>query len=470
MQQTQVLIDDAAVQELGAGFGGALLRPEDEGYDAARAIFNGMYDRRAALVARCTGVADVVAAVNFARDNGFEVAVKAGGHSVPGYASCDDGIVIDLSPMKGVFVDPEARTARAAGGVTWGEFDRETQAFGLATTGGRITTTGLGGLTLGSGSGWLERKFGFTVDNLLSAQVVTAAGEVVTASESENPELFWGLRGGGGNFGIVTSFEYRLHPLGPIVLGGLMGYPRERAPELLRAWSDHIQSAPEELGGGFAFLTAPPEEFVPAEARGRPICGVVVLYAGSVEEGEPVVQALKEALGPPAMDLVMPMPYLVVQQLLDAANPPGRPQYWKSDTLNEMSDGAIETLVEHANRIASPFSVVVLEAKGGAIARVPEDSMALIGRKPAFAFYGISQWEDGDDADAHIRWAREFGDAMEPHSGKDIALNFVMDEGNERVQAAFGPEKYARLVALKDEYDPGNLFSRNQNVKPSGPA
>jgi hypothetical protein len=254
------------------------------------------------------------------------------------------------------------------------------------------------------------------------------------------------------------------------VLGGLMGYPRERAHELLHAWSDHIQSAPEELGGGFAFLTAPPEEFVPAEARGRPICGVVVLYAGPVEEGEPVVQALKEALGPPAMDLVMPMPYLVVQQLLDAANPPGRPQYWKSDTLNEMSEGAIETLVEHANRIASPFSVVVLEAKGGAIARVPEDSMALIGRKPAFAFYGISQYEDGDDADAHIRWAREFGDAMEPHSGKDIALNFVMDEGNERVQAAFGPEKYTRLVALKDEYDPGNLFSRNQNVKPSGPA
>jgi hypothetical protein len=268
----------------------------------------------------------------------------------------------------------------------------------------------------------------------------------------------------------VTSFEYRLHPLGPIVVGGLLGYPRDGAKELLRAWSDFIQSAPDELGGGFAFLTAPPEEFVPEEVRGQPICGVIVLYAGSVEEGQPVVQELKDALGPPALDLAMPMPYLVVQQLLDAGNPPGRPQYWKSDTLKQMSDGAVETLVEHANRIASPFTVVVIEAKGGAIPRVPEDSMALIGRKAPFAFYGISQWEDPAAAEQHIGWARELGEAMEPYSGKDIALNFVMDEGNERVQAAFGTEKYARLVALKDEYDPQNLFRRNQNIKPSGTA
>ena len=410
----------------------------------------------------------MIAAVNFARERGLEVAVRGGGHSVPGYSSCDDGIVIDLSPMNAVFVDPGARTARAGGGATWGKFDRETQAFGLATTGGRITTTGIGGLTLGSGSGWLERKFGFTVDNLLSAQVVTAAGEVVTASGRENPELFWGLRGGGGNFGIVTSFEFRLHPLGPIVLGGLLGYPREQAPELLRAWADHLQDAPDELGSGFAFITAPPEEFVPEEVRGHPVCGVVVLYAGPVEEGEPVVQGLRDALGPPAMDLLMPMPYLVVQQLLDAGNPYGRPQYWKSDTLEEMSDGAVETLVEHANRVTSPFTVVVIEAKGGAIPRVPEDSMALIGRKAPFAFYGISQWEDPAEAEDHIRWARELGEAMEPYSAKGIPLNFVMDEGNERVQASFGPEKYTRLVALKDEYDPGNLFSRNQNIRPSG--
>jgi hypothetical protein len=467
MQATRVLIEETAVAEFSAGFAGTVIRPGDEGYDTARAVFNGMYDRRPALIARCGGVADVVAALGLARESGLEVAVRGGGHSVPGYSTCDDGIVIDLTPMKGVFVDPNVRSARAAGGVTWGEFDRETQAFGLATTGGRVTTTGIAGLTLGSGSGWAERKFGFTVDNLLSAQMVTADGRVVTASEQDNQELFWGLRGGGGNFGVVTSFEYQLHPLGPIVLGGLMAYPREQAPELLRAWSDYMQSAPDELNGGFAFLTAPPEEFVPEEVRMKPVCGVIVLYAGPVEEGEAVVQGLKEALGPPAMDLVMPMPYLVVQQLIDAGNPPGRPQYWKSDTLKEMSDGAIDTLVEHANRIRSPFTVIVLEAKGGAIPRVPEDSMALIGRSAPFAFYGISQWEDPAESDEHIRWARDFGDAMEPYSGKDIALNFVMDEGVERVQATFGPQKYARLVALKDEYDPGNVFCRNQNIKPS---
>jgi FAD/FMN-containing dehydrogenase len=467
MQKTQAPLDDSALQQFEMGFGGALLRPGDGEYDSAREIFNGMYEHRPALIARCSGVADVIAAVGFAHDSGLEVAVKAGGHGVPGYATCEDGIVIDVSPMKGVFVDPAARTARAAAGVTWGEFDRETQAFGLATTGGRITTTGVAGLTLGSGSGWLERRFGFTVDNLLSVQLVTAAGEVLTASEDENPELFWGLRGGGGNFGVATSFEFRLHPVGPIVLGGLLGYPREQAPELLRAWADHHQDAPDELGGGFAFITAPPEEFVPEEVRGRPVCGVVVLYAGPVEEGEPVVQGLRDALGAPAMDLVMPMPYLVVQQLLDAANPPGRPQYWKSDTLMEMSDGAIEALVEHASRIPSHTTTIVLEAKGGAIARVPEDSMALIGRKPAFAFYGIAQWEDPEAAEAHLQWVRDFGAAMEPYAGRDIALNFVMDEGTERVQSAFGAEKYARLVALKDEYDPGNLFRRNQNIKPS---
>jgi hypothetical protein len=468
MKPTQTLIEETVVEQFSAGFGGTVLRPLDDEYDAARAVFNGMYDRRPALIARCNGVADVIAALSLARDNDLEIAVRGGGHSVPGYSTCDDGLVIDLSPMNGVFVDPAARTARAGGGATWGQFDRETQAFGLATTGGRITTTGIGGLTLGSGSGWTERTFGFTVDNLLSAQMVTADGRVVTASDSENSELFWGLRGGGGNFGIVTSFEYGLHPLGPIVMGGLMAYPRDQAPELLRAWGDHMLEAPDELNGGFAFITAPPEEFVPEEVRMKPVCGVIVLYAGPVEEGQSVVQGLKEALGPPALDLVMPLPYLAVQQLLDAGNPPGRPQYWKSDTLKEMSDGAIETLVEHANRITSPFSVLVLEAKGGAIPRVPEESMALIGRSAPFAFYGIAQWENDAEAEEHIRWAREFGEAMEPYSGKSIPLNFVMDEGVERVQATFGPEKYARLVALKDEYDPDNVFCRNQNVKPSG--
>jgi FAD/FMN-containing dehydrogenase len=467
MQRTQVLIDEAAVQGLAGGFGGALLQDGDAAYDPARAIFNGMFDHRPALIARCGGVADVIAAVGFARENELEIAVRGGGHSVPGYASTEGGMVIDLRDMNSVRVDPSTRTARAEGGTTWGKFDRETQAFGLATTGGRITTTGVGGLTIGSGSGWLERKFGFTVDNLLAADVVTASGEVVRASETENEDLFWGLRGGGGNFGIVTSFEFRVHELGPIVLGGMLLHRRDKAPELLRDWRDLMRTAPDEVGSGFAFLTAPPLEFVPEDLRGQPACGIVFLYAGPAEEGEDAARQLR-GLADPDLDLVMPMPYTAVQQLLDAGNPPGRPQYWKSDNARELSDSAIETLTEQANRVQSPFSIVILEAKGGAIARVPEDATPLSGRDTEVAFYGIAQWEDAAQSDIHLEWAREFGEAMEPFGSRNAALNFVMDEGQERVQSTFGPKKYARLVALKDKYDPGNLFRRNQNIRPSG--
>jgi FAD/FMN-containing dehydrogenase len=456
MQQTAV-IDEAAVQELGFAFGGSLLRDGEGGYDEARAIFNGMFDRRPALIARCSGAADVIAAIQFARSNELQVSVRGGGHSVPGYAVCEGGVMIDLKPMGGVLVDPASRTARAQGGATWGTFDRETQVFGLATTGGRITTTGVGGLTLGSGSGWLERKFGWTGDNLLSAQLVTAAGEVVTASERENSELFWGLRGGGGNFGVVTQLEYRLHELGPIVLGGLLMHRREKAPEVFRAWRDFMRTAPDEVGGAFAMLTAPPEEFVPKDVRGKPVCGIVFLYAGPADEGQDAAAGLR-ALADPDLDLVMPMPYTAVQQLLDAGNPPGRPQYWKSDNTPELSDGA--------NRVTSPFTTVVIEYKGGAIARVPEDATALPGRDAEAAFYGISQWEG--PGDEHLAWVREFGAAMEPYGSRNIALNFNMDEGQERVQATYGPEKYRRLVALKDEYDPENVFCMNQNIKPSG--
>ena len=467
MQQTQVLVDESAVQALAGGFGGVILREGDASYDSARAIFNGMYDQRPALIARCDGLADVTASIAFARDNDLEIAVRGGGHSVPGYASTDGGMVIDLRDMNGVRVDPRARTVRAEGGTTWGKFDRETQAFGLATTGGRITTTGLGGLTLGSGSGWLERKFGWTLDNLVSADVVTASGEVVHASETENDELFWGLRGGGGNFGVVTSFEYGLHELGPIVLGGMLLHRRDKAPALLRDWRDFMRTAPDEVGSGFAFITAPPLEFVPEALRGQPACGIVFLYAGPAEEGEDAAREMR-ALADPDVDLVMPMPYTVVQQLLDAPNPPGRPQYWKSDNVRELSDSAIEVLTEQANRTTSPLSVVILEAKGGAIGRVPDAATPISGRDSEAAFYGIAQWEDPTTADEHLEWAREFGAAMEPFGSRNAALNFVMDEGQERVQSTYGPEKYARLVALKDRYDPGNLFRRNQNIRPSG--
>lgn len=465
MQQTQVLTDDAAVQELAAACSGTIVREGDEGYDPARGIFNGMFDRRPALIARCGGVADIVAALSFGRAHVLEIAVRGGGHGVPGYASTDGGIVIDLRDMNGVWVDPAGRTARAQGGTTWGRFDRETQVFGLATTGGRITTTGVGGLTLGSGSGWLERKLGWTVDNLVSADVVTAEGEMLRASEGENDDLFWGLRGGGGNFGIVTSFEYRLHDLGPIVLGGMLLHRREKAPDLLRDWRDFMRSAPDEVGSGFAFITAPPLEFVPADLRGQPACGIVFLYAGPAQEGEEAAKELR-ALAEPDVDLLMPMPYTVVQQLLDAPNPPGRPQYWKSDNVTELTDPAVETLTEQANRATSPFTVVILEAKGGAIRRVSEEATPLSGRDSEAAYYGIAQWEDPAESEAHLAWAREFGEAMEPFGSRNAALNFVMDEGQERVQSTYGPKKYERLVELKRKYDPGNVFRLNQNIRP----
>ncbi|MDQ4126486.1 MAG: FAD-dependent oxidoreductase, partial [Actinomycetota bacterium] len=321
-------LEEPAIQGLAANFRGELIRPDDDGYDSARAVFNAMIDRRPALIARCTGVADVIAAVNFARANELVVAVRGGGHSVPGYAVCDGGIVIDLSPMKGVWVDPEARTARAQAGLTWGEFDRETQQFGLAVTGGRVTHTGIAGQTLGSGSGWLERKYGLTCDNLLSAEVVTADGQFLKASEEENEDLFWGLRGGGGNFGIVTSFEYRLHPVGPIVLGGMLLYSFSKAKELLHFWRDFIEEAPDELSVTPAILTAPPAPFVPELLKGQLAAGLIVCYAGPPEEGGEVVGPLRE-FGPPEVDLVQPMPYTVVQTLVDPANPPGRRNYWK---------------------------------------------------------------------------------------------------------------------------------------------
>ena len=284
------ILDDATVQKFAANFRGELIRSRDDGYDAARAVFNGMIDRRPEMIARCTGVADVMAAVNFAREHDLPVAVRGGGHSVPGYAVCDAGVVIDLFPMKGVWVDPGARTARAQAGLFWGELDRETQAFGLAVTGGRYSNTGIAGLTLGGGSGWLERKIGFTVDNLLSADVVTADGRLVTASVDENEDLFWGLRGGGGNFGIVTSFEYKLHPVGPILLGGMLMYSMDRAREVLRFYRDFIEEAPDELGGGCSFVTAPPEPFVPEHLRGAQVLATVVCYAGPVKDGEGAIR------------------------------------------------------------------------------------------------------------------------------------------------------------------------------------
>jgi FAD/FMN-containing dehydrogenase len=458
-------LDEAAVQEFAATFRGELIRPGEDGYDSARVVFNAMIDRHPALIARCTGVADVIAAVNFARASELVVAVRGGGHSVPGYGVCEGGIVIDLSPMKGIWVDPGARTVRAQAGVTWGEFDRETQQFGLAVTGGRVTHTGISGLTLGSGSGWLERKYGLTCDNLISAEIVTANGEFLKASESENEDLFWGLRGGGGNFGVVTSFEYRLHPVGPIVLGGMLLYPFGRAAELLRFWRDYMETAPDELGTAPAFITAPPAPFVPEHMQGQIVAGLIVCYAGSPEEGEGWVRPFRE-FGP-EVDLVQPIPYTVVQSLLDPGNPPGRNNYWKAENLRELGDEAVSTIVTHAARMTSPFTHVVLQPMGRAISRLGEDETALGGRDAAYALHAISVWENPAEPETHIAWTREFLDALQPFTTPGISLNFTSDQSQDKVKASFGPEKYERLVALKNKYDPKNLFRLNQNVKPS---
>jgi FAD binding domain/Berberine and berberine like len=462
-------LGQAAFQEFSASFRGKLIRPDDDSYDEARAVYNAMIERRPALIARCTGVADVIAAVNFARENDLVVAVRGGGHSVPGYGVCDGGIVIDLTPMKGIWVDPDARTARAQAGVTWGEFDRETQEFGLAVTGGRVTHTGISGLTLGSGSGWLERKLGLTCDNLISAEVVTASGRFLKASESENEDLFWGLRGGGGNFGIVTSFEYQLHPVGPILVGGMLLYPFSKAKELLRFWRDYLETAPDELGTAPAIFTAPPAPFVPEHMKGQLVAALVICYAGPMEGAEGAVQPLKE-FGPPEVDLVQPMPYTVVQGLLDPSQPPGRRNYWKAENMNELSDEAIDTLVDHAATITSPFSFVVLEPKGRAISRVGEEDTAFGGRDAAHTLYAFSMWENPAEDDANVMWTREFMRTMEPFITPGVSLNFTSDQDQDKVKDFFGRNgKYERLIALKNKYDPTNLFRLNQNIKPTAP-
>ena len=467
MQQTQVLIEATAVEELRGTFGGTLLQRDDAGYDVARTIFNGMIDRRPAVIARCAGVADVIAAVRFAVDNDLVIAVKGGGHAVPGYAVCEDGLMIDLTPMKGIWVDPRRKVARAQAGVTWGEFDRETQQFGLAVTGGRHPTTGIAGLTLGSGSGWLERKLGLTPDNLISADLVTADGRFVTASEDENPDLFWGIRGGGGNFGVATAFEYRLHEIGPIVLGGLMAFPREVAGELTRVFRDLMDGAPDDLGAALAFITAPPEPFVPEEARGKPAVGAVICWTGEMEEGQRLIKPLRD-LGP-VLDVVGPVPYAQgVQRLIEPGNPHGLNNYWKADFIDELTDEAIDTLVDEVNKAASPRTQLILEPLGGALARVDEDSMALGNRRAAFAYHCLAMWESPTEADVHVAWAKDLSRAMGRFSVPGIYLNYTSDqEDPEQVRSTYG-SKYERLVALKDKYDPDNVFRLNPNIEPSG--
>ncbi len=456
----------SAVAELAAGFAGEIVQPGDPDYDRARAVFNGMIDRRPALIARCTGDADVVAAVRFARAQELLVAVRAGGHSVPGYGVCDGGIVIDVAPMKGIWVDPDAGVVRAEAGLTWGEFDRETQLVGLATTGGRRTSTGVAGQTLGSGSGWLERKFGLTCDNLVAAKLVTADGEIVRADESQNEDLLWGLRGGGGNFGVVTALQLRLHPVGPMVTGGMMVWPRARAGEVLRFWRDHVETVSEDFGSAPAFLTAPPAPFVPEHLQGRPAFGLIVCCAGSPEDGEAMVKPFREFA--PDVDMVQPMPYTVVQSLIDEATPHGLHNYWKAEHLGELSDGAIDAIIDAAAGMTSPLSMVLFEPKGRAISRVGDADSALGGRDAAHTLYCFSMWTDPAESDTHIAWTRSLMDTMAPFTVPGVSLNFTSDQQESKAKESFGSaETNRRLTALKDRWDPTNFFRLNQNIRPS---
>ncbi len=463
---TQKNLADGSIAELAESLRGELIRPGDSGYEEARAIWNGIHDRRPALVVRCAGVADVLRAVEFARSEELQLAVRSGSHSIPGFSTCDGGIVIDLSPMKGVQIDPEARTARAQAGLTWAEFDHETQAFGLAVTGGLVSSTGLSGFTLGGGIGWLVRKHGLTCDNLISADVVTADGRLVHASADENAELFWGLRGGGGNFGIVTSLEYQLHPVGPTLIGGPVFYPGDQAADILRQYRELAPQLPDELTTFISLLWAPPAPFIPEEWHGKPLIGVISCYAGPLEDGERAVAPLR-GLGNPVADLLGPIPYVALQQLVDGMYPRGTRAYMKAGYVRELDDHAIETLARSHQAATSPRSEIHLHHFGGAVARVPEGETAYGERNAPYILNVLGMSSESEGFERHVEWAQQLYTDIEPSLTGGAYINFLSAEGQQRVQDAYGPEKFARLQALKDEYDPTNLFHLNQNIPPS---
>jgi FAD/FMN-containing dehydrogenase len=459
------MVQDSLVDQLRGRFHGELLRPGDGGYEAARQVWNGAIDRRPGLIARCTGTADVMAAIEFAREHDIVSAVRGGGHSIAGYCSVDGGLVIDCTPMKGVNVDPRAQTATAQPGVVWGELDREAQTFGLGVTGGEVSDTGIAGLTLGGGIGWLKRMYGLTCDNLLSVDLVTADGQHLHASSDENPELYWGVRGGGGNFGVVTQFEYQLHPVGPL-LAGMLFYPLDQTADVLRYTRDVAAEAPDELTLTAAIITAPPLPFLPESLHDRPVLALVPCYVGPLEEGERALRELR-AYGPPAADLVEPMPYVALQRIIDETYPVGRQTYVKSEWLHGLDDAAIDTVVEKAAAFPSPLSQILLHQMGGAVARVADDATAFGGRDAAFMITIISIWMSRDeDPEPYVSWTRELWDEVQPWSTGGAYVNHMGDEGAERVQAAYGAVKYDRLVALKNQYDPTNFFRFNQNIRP----
>ena len=439
------------------------ITPVDPGYDESRTLFNAMIDRRPAVIAPCSTPADVAEALKYARESGLAVAVRAGGHSVAGMSLNDGGLVVDVRPMKSVSVDPEARTVRAGAGLTCGEFDRATQQHGLALTGGRVSTTGLAGFTLGGGSGWLERAFGFACDDLLSVDLVTAAGEQVTASAAENPELFWALHGGGGNFGVATSFTFRLHQLGPTVHAGLMLWPGDAADEISRGYRELALAAPDEECATIAYLTAPPEPFVPPEMVGNMAVGVVYAYAGDAAEGAEHAKPYR-ALGP-AVDLLEDTGYADFQCSLD--DPPGKYNYWSADYHNELSDAALDVIIDSARHLPGPSSQMLVPHWGGAVGGPAAAATPLLNRNASWVTHPFGLGETPQGGQEAKAWAKRFREDIAPYATGGVWLNFLGDEGQERVRAAFGEENYNRLALVKREFDPENTFRGNQNIRPA---
>ena len=448
-------IDDQALTDFGHSLRGSLLLPSDPAYDQARKVWNGMTDKHPALIVQCQGTADVVTAVNFARANDLLVAVRGGGHSIAGHSVCENGLMIDLSRMNHVRVDPLTQTARAGGGAKWIDFDHETQAYGLATTGGTNSDTGIGGLTLGGGIGWLAGKYGLTCDNLRSADVVTADGRVLVASASENPDLFWGLRGGSGNFGIVTSFEYDLHEVST-VLGGMVVHPFDKAKEVLKFYGEFSRSIPDELNTVGVLLSLP---------DGTKAVAIAVCYNGNLEEGEKALQPLRE-FGPPVMVQLGPMPYLAVQTMLDASFPKGRQYYWKAHLCGEITDAVIEPTIEAFSRVPSPFSALGFQQLGNAANRVSPDATAFSHRDARYDFLMLSGWENPDEAESNIRWTRNVYEAVRSGLHSGIYVNGLGEDSAPQTTSAFRSETYERLLELKAKYDPTNFFRLNPNIQP----
>jgi FAD/FMN-containing dehydrogenase len=458
------MLDESTLRELRSRLQGPALVPGDQGYDDARTVFNAMIDARPAVIAQCTGVDDVRAAIRYGRETGLPTAVRSGGHSVAGMSTVEDGLVIDVRGMKGTTVDPDAAIARCGAGETWADFDQATQQHGLATTGGRVSTTGVAGLTLGGGSGWLERKHGLTCDNLVAVELVTAGGDHVRASADEHPDLFWALHGGGGNFGVATAFEFALHPLGPTVLAGIMLWPGREGRKIVERMRSVMADAPDELAMAVVHLTGPPEPFVPEHLQGALCSALAFMWAGrSMEDGEQYAQRFRALR--PEVDLVGPMPYTQFQSMID--DPPGLRNYWTADYLSELSDPAVDVYVDRSGQMPVPSACQsILFPWGGAVGRVSDRDTPMAQRDAAWVAHPFVLWERAEDDERHLAWGRGTSADLKPFTTGGTYLNFIGDEGQSRVRAAFGPN-YDRLARVKAAYDPDNVFSRNQNIEPA---